>query len=180
MTLRDSHSSGTPLARRLEQPTRVAGLEAGLRHGLPRALPPLFGLAPGGVCHAGDVTAAAVRSYRTVSPLPRTGEPGRGGLFSVALSLGSPPAAVSRHRASMEPGLSSTSIPILRPECQQRPSGRLTPRVLGSPAARSKDVTPTAPMPGIRSRHSSLLHPRPTSTDRQWYVSPRGEFAPKL
>src|SRR5690606_41302975 len=32
----------------------------------------------------------------------------RGSLLSVALSLGSPPAAVSRHRISKEPGLSST------------------------------------------------------------------------
>jgi len=31
-----------------------------------------------------------------------------GGLFSVALSLGSPPPAVSRHRVPVEPGLSST------------------------------------------------------------------------
>ncbi len=31
----------------------------------------------------------------------------RGGLFSVALSLGSPPPGVTRHRVSMEPGLSS-------------------------------------------------------------------------
>ena len=31
-----------------------------------------------------------------------------GGLFSVALSLGSPPPAVSRHRIPVEPGLSST------------------------------------------------------------------------
>jgi hypothetical protein len=30
----------------------------------------LFGLAPGGVCHAACVAAGAVRSYRTVSPLP--------------------------------------------------------------------------------------------------------------
>jgi len=30
----------------------------------------LFGLAPGGVCHAGHVAIAAVRSYRTFSPLP--------------------------------------------------------------------------------------------------------------
>src|SRR6202008_2582023 len=30
----------------------------------------LFGLAPGGVCHAVLVTKSAVRSYRTVSPLP--------------------------------------------------------------------------------------------------------------
>ena len=34
--------------------------------------PSLCGLAPGGVCRAADVTAGAVRSYRTVSPLPFT------------------------------------------------------------------------------------------------------------
>ena len=39
---------------------------------LPRAsVPPLFGLAPGGVCRAASVAGGAVRSYRTVSPLPR-------------------------------------------------------------------------------------------------------------
>ena len=32
--------------------------------------PSLFGLAPGGVCHAVCVAADAVRSYRTLSPLP--------------------------------------------------------------------------------------------------------------
>ena len=37
-----------------------------------RAAPsPLFGLAPRGVCPAGWITPAAVRSYRTISPLPR-------------------------------------------------------------------------------------------------------------
>jgi hypothetical protein len=30
----------------------------------------MFGLAGGGVCHAGTVTDAEVRSYRTFSPLP--------------------------------------------------------------------------------------------------------------
>ncbi len=34
-------------------------------------LPPLFGLAPGGVCRAAPVASRAVRSYRTLSPLPR-------------------------------------------------------------------------------------------------------------
>src|SRR5882724_9507172 len=71
-TIRDGHSSGTTLARCLEQPTRTASLTS-----LPRryrlreqpALPSLFGLAPGVVCHAGSVTGAAVRSYRTFSPL---------------------------------------------------------------------------------------------------------------
>jgi len=33
--------------------------------------PSLFGLAPCGVCHARVIAAAAVRSYRTFSPLPR-------------------------------------------------------------------------------------------------------------
>jgi len=33
-------------------------------------MPPLFGLAPGGVFRAGDVAAAAVRSCRTLSTLP--------------------------------------------------------------------------------------------------------------
>jgi hypothetical protein len=31
----------------------------------------LFGLAPGGVCRAVSIAGNAVRSYRTVSPLPR-------------------------------------------------------------------------------------------------------------
>ena len=38
-----------------------------------------------------------------------------GGLFSVALSLGSPPPAVSRHRVSVEPGLSSACVSRGRP-----------------------------------------------------------------
>jgi len=39
--------------------------------------------------------------------LPRLNATRRGGLFSVALSLGFPPPDVIRHRSSMEPGLSS-------------------------------------------------------------------------
>jgi len=35
----------------------------------------MFGLAGGGVCPAGTVTGAAVRSYRTISPLPVPGFP---------------------------------------------------------------------------------------------------------
>ena len=31
---------------------------------------PLFGLAPGGACHAVPIAGSAVRSYRTLSPLP--------------------------------------------------------------------------------------------------------------
>src|SRR6516225_9469335 len=69
----------------------------------------LFGFAPGGACHAADVAARAVRSYRTLSPLPDAWpcSPRSGGLLSVALSLGSPPPDVIRRRIRMEPGLSS-------------------------------------------------------------------------
>src|SRR5271165_3365579 len=71
------------------------------------ARPSLFGLAPCGVYPACGLTAAAVRSYRTFSPLPqrdwpsrrtwdhsgsptcreRRGRGSRGGIFSVALAV---------------------------------------------------------------------------------------------
>ena len=72
-TMRDGHSSGIALARDLEQPTRTASLTSLARMlSLAANCPPvpsLFGLAPGGVCHAGSVAGPAVRSYRTLSPL---------------------------------------------------------------------------------------------------------------
>ena len=45
---------------------------------------------------------ALARNMTTLRPSRRAG-----GLFSVALSLGSPPPVVNRHRSSVEPGLSS-------------------------------------------------------------------------
>lgn len=70
--------------------------------------PSLFGLAPNGVYHATPVTGSAVGSYPTLSPLPANTPQGMtGGLLSVALSLRSPSPGVTRHRVSMEPGLSS-------------------------------------------------------------------------
>jgi hypothetical protein len=61
-------------AHGLGQPTRTASLTpapAALSPcGERPALPSLFGLAPGGVYHAGSVAGAAVRSCRTFSPLP--------------------------------------------------------------------------------------------------------------
>jgi hypothetical protein len=52
----------------------------------------------------------------------RQGSRRAGGLFSVALSLGSPPPVVDRHRISVEPGLSSSTGSLLH----QRSPGRLT------------------------------------------------------
>jgi len=50
------------------------------------SLVPLFGLAPGGVYHAINVTINAVRSYHTISPLPNHSKCS-GGLFSAALAV---------------------------------------------------------------------------------------------
>ena len=88
------------------------------------ARPSLFGLAPGGVCPAAPVARGAVRSCRPVSPLPagRVAATCTGGVFSVALSLGSPPPEVIRHRIPVEPGLSSDD------RNRQQPSGRLAMR----------------------------------------------------
>ena len=69
----------------------------------PTSCAPLFGLAPCGVCPARRVTTPAVRSYRTFSPLPPLASQELGGMFSVALSLGSPPLAVSQHTALRSP-----------------------------------------------------------------------------
>src|SRR5215813_11965078 len=67
-------ATAIPLGRRLlsassNQPGRRRGSRwAGGFADTP--VPPLFGLAPGGVCRAASVAGRAVRSYRTVSPLP--------------------------------------------------------------------------------------------------------------
>ena len=86
----DDHSSGTAVARRLKRHNpRTSG-------GQPSSVL-LFGLAPDGVCQAPPVTRG------TGELLPRhftlTAGWSRGGIFSVALSLGSPPVAVSDHPA---------------------------------------------------------------------------------
>ena len=89
--------------------------------GTPRGPPSsLLGLAPGGVCRAAAVADDAVRPYRTVSPLPAVPGTQAGGLVSVALSLGSPPPGVTRHRVPVEPGLSSPA------RGRERPPGRLS------------------------------------------------------
>ena len=99
----------------------------------------LFGLAPCGVLPATTVTSRAVRSYRTISPLPAFA----GGIFSVPLSVGSPRPGITRRTA-----LWSSDFPLpraLRPPkangyARQRSSGQLQltiiARVVGAPSAR--------------------------------------------
>ena len=59
----------------------------------------LFGLAAGGVYTAGPVARTAVGSYPAFSPLPVTSRRPIGGMFSVALSIGSHRLAVNQHHA---------------------------------------------------------------------------------
>src|SRR5579862_326799 len=68
---------------------------------------------------------------------PMTGRRGLGGMFSVALSLGSPPPGVTRHRASVEPGLSSPRRSTNSGE--ERPSDRLAWDDVGSRVALVKN-----------------------------------------
>jgi len=63
-----------------------------------RCLPLLLGLAPGGVYPAAAVAGGAVRSYRTISPLPpmpsHAGPPGIGGVFLWHFPWGCPRRAL--------------------------------------------------------------------------------------
>src|SRR5450432_3238923 len=88
----------------------------------------LFGLAPCGVCPARSITAAAVRSYRTFSPLPRRCR--QGGMFSVALSVewshlckrGAPSRTLS--------GTLPCGVRTFLPPYDERPSGPAAYRVI--------------------------------------------------
>src|SRR5215470_3887604 len=156
---RDGHSSGTPVARRLKQPTRTAGSGHRSRNRLRDLAPSLFGLAPGGVCHAADVAADAVRSYRTFSPLPQLirNAPRRFVFCGTVPETGSPlarrqvPPDVIRHRTSMEPGLSSPATFRSLPE---RPSGRLTPSGWGRSRPPSRVCTTIQLIKGYRFAHN--------------------------
>ena len=160
----DDHSSGTPVTGRLARSTRAAARK---RLVAETTAPPLFDLAPGGVYLAVAVTGGAVRSYRTLSPLPPGPalrlKPGFGGLLSVALSLGSPPPGVTRHRLSVEPGLSSSAR--LRKARPQRSSSRLTTGIYAKPAcitnARSSASVSASAMPvtslGRKCRWKALI-----------------------
>ncbi len=91
------------------------------RNSAGRTIVSLFGLAPGGVYLATLIANSAVRSYRTISPLPAA----TGGIFSVALAIGSRRPDVIWH-----PALWSPDFPLLK-SIQQRLPGRLLTLVYG-------------------------------------------------
>ena len=92
-SVKDNDLSRTLVAQRLKRPTCVEMAKPSSASDAAT----LRGLAPCGVCPAFFVTKEAVRSYRTFSPLPK------GGLFSVALSIGFRRPGVTRHTAMWSP-----------------------------------------------------------------------------
>jgi hypothetical protein len=108
------HSSGPSLAGRFSRPTRTARaydsptlLAKGARS--------LFGLAPGGACHAVPVTRHAVGSYPTLSPFPLRRPEGRGRevCFLWRYPWGRP-------RRALPAAMSSWSPDFPRPPCGDR------------------------------------------------------------
>ena len=115
----DGHSSGTSVAERLVRPTRAAARKPACR--LKPARRPYLVLLPVGFTVPFQLPGTRCALTAPFHPcrwtLRRTG-----GLLSVALSLGSPPPGVTRHRVSVEPGLSSPRTKNIR-EAAIRPSG---------------------------------------------------------
>ena len=114
---RDGHSSWTPVAERLALPTRMAGPKTDLEPKPPRH--PYSVLLPVGFTMPVPLPGPRWALTPPFHPYPAGGDADPGGLLSAALSLGSPPPGVTRHRVSVEPGLSS---PL---QAGQRLSGHL-------------------------------------------------------
>ena len=91
----------------------------------PKAMPsgrPYSVLLPAGFTMPPPLPGARCALTAPFHPCPRRPESrGVGGLLSVALSLGLPPPGVTRHRVSVEPGLSSPGAET--PKAAIRPSG---------------------------------------------------------
>ena len=119
----DGHSSGALVAERLVRPTRAAARRPA-RHleKFRNACRSYLVLLPVGFSLPPPLPAARCALAAPFHPCRPLGFPRRaGGVLSVALSLGSPPPGITRHRTSVEPGLSS---PRARRRAAIRPSGR--------------------------------------------------------
>ena len=101
----DDHSSSPAVACRIKLPTRTARGEAPLPAPFPgtRRTVPIRRCSRWGLpCRSGCPSRGGLLPHRfTLTPASE------GGLFSVALSVGSPRPGVTRHRRFMESGLSS-------------------------------------------------------------------------
>ena len=117
----DGHSSGTPVTERLAQPTQTATRKPASRPS-PVCRPYLV-LLPVGFALPPSLLTARCALTTPFHPYLANREDAPGGFLSVALSLGSPPPGVTRHRVSVEPGLSSPRRAHARRRAAIRPSG---------------------------------------------------------
>src|SRR5215472_11093172 len=117
-----------------DRPERRRGRPARRRRPKPRRLPLLLGLAPGGVYPAAAVAGSAVRSYRTISPLPPATSRAAG---SAVCFCGTFPgvAPAGRYPAPCLHG-ARTFLPA--PCGARRPSGRLALQI--KEPARAKSI----------------------------------------
>jgi hypothetical protein len=111
-------------------------------------------------------------------PCPWKGlRPCTGGLLSVALSLGSPPPAVSRHRIPVEPGLSSATPGGVTAAVQPSGGGLIAPcPPCGQPAVYTDAVCTDLASTKARSAVSLSASPS-TRSGRQWRWKARSTVA---
>ena len=145
---RGDHSSGPPIAGRFSRPTRTSrAYDSPTR--TRRAQRPYSVLLLAGL--AMPFLSPGPRWALTPPFHPYLGR-SRGGLLSVALSLGSPPAGVTRRHVVVEPGLSSTAAR------QPRSPSHLVRALSGATAARGQAARATSAIPirpnGRSHRHS--------------------------
>ncbi len=111
-------------------------------------------------------------------PCSQPDRPGAGGLFSVALSLGSPPPAVGRHHVPVEPGLSSIARAVVaRTTAAARPSdGRSNAPLAGcrQSAALALSGGAVVGLPGpARMIQRTLISPDTQGICSRGWVAPR-------
>jgi len=121
---------------------------------------PLFGLAPHGVCPASRIAAAAVRSYRTFSPLPGGCPPGGivfCGTFRKARFERAPPA-VSRHVALWRPDfpLARSGFPAQSQRLPVR-QARIHYRGWTGPGATRSQKIPTAALEITQAARNTFM-----------------------
>jgi hypothetical protein len=125
-SVESNHSSGTRVTAGLERPTRKRARIALRTPPLPKKWPaprlPYLALLQVGFAVPPSVATGAVRSYRTLSPLPAftCDREDLGGLLSVALSVGSRPPGVTWHLIRRSP-----DFPPPPPKREQRLPSRL-------------------------------------------------------
>ena len=154
----DGHSSGTTVASRLARPTRTTTRKPVCRPPCGTDRSSLLGLAPGGVCRAVPVAGDAVRSCRTLSPLPAAERPAV--CFLWHFPWGRPRRAL--------PGTVFPWSPDFPPApMRRRPSGCLTTL---HPMARPAPGQRTAPRTGTgraRDGRTGARYPRPPGDTRE-------------